>query len=78
MSDNSAVPTLFVSHGAPADPTIEITADQTTAITHTVARCLDGWIEHGWEVNTDDPPGEYLVTVEIDGYATQRYRVDFF
>jgi hypothetical protein len=56
----------------------EVTEDQTTAITHDVSPCIDGWVEHGWIVNSDDPPGEYLVTVEIDGFATQRYRVDFY
>ena len=54
-----------------------ISADQSVATTKAEALCSDGWIEHYWFVNGDDPPGEYEVTVEIDGWATVRLRTTF-
>jgi hypothetical protein len=61
-----------------SDPSIEISADKSIATTHKDAACIDGWIENGWYVNGDDPPGEYEITVEIAGYATQHFRVVFY
>jgi hypothetical protein len=54
-----------------------ISDDQTSAKTHTFGACFDGWIEHEWNINENDPPGEYLLTVEIAGYATQTFRPTF-
>ena len=44
------------------DPATEISADKSVATTHADAPCTDGWIEHGWIINGDDPPGEYEIT----------------
>lgn len=59
------------------DPETTISDDQTTATTHKFGACVDGWIEHQWGINSDDPPGEYVITVAIPGYATQTFRPTF-
>ncbi len=61
----------------PADmsslPGTTISPDGSVASTKTFAACVDGWIEHGWTVASGDPPGTYVMTVEIDGYQPQRW-----
>jgi hypothetical protein len=57
--------------------TLTISADQSVATTRGQAPCADGWIEHGWYINGDDPPGDYDLTVEIDGWATVHLRTTF-
>jgi len=54
-----------------------ISKDGTIATTHDWTACLDGWIEHGWSVAAADPPGEWTITVQLDGYVPQVWRVTF-
>jgi hypothetical protein len=54
-----------------------ISADGKTTVTHDYATCIDGWIEHGWNVAKEDPPGNWTIKVEIAGYVPRVWRVTF-
>jgi len=54
-----------------------ISTDGKTTVTHDYAACIDGWIEHGWNVSKDDPAGNWTIKVEIAGYVPQVWRVVF-
>jgi len=55
----------------------EISKDGKIATTVDEAPCFDGWIMHRWQISAHDPPGPWLITVEIKGYATTTFRVTF-
>jgi hypothetical protein len=57
--------------------TTTISADQTRSVVVDYSGCFDGWIEHAWSTSRNDPPGEYVLTVEVDGYAPQVFRATF-
>jgi hypothetical protein len=63
------------------DPTFlresTISADGKTMVTHDYAPCVAGWIEHGWTIAKEDPPGDWRVEVAIPGYVPQEWRVRF-
>jgi hypothetical protein len=56
---------------------IRVSADKTRAVMTDYSGCYDGWIEHAWTVTLNDPAGEYVLTVEIDGYVPQTFRATF-
>jgi hypothetical protein len=56
---------------------IRLSADKRRAVTEDYSGCYDGWIQHTWTVTPDAPPGEYVLTVEIEGYQTQTFRARF-
>ena len=58
-------------------PGTTISDDQTTTTTIDYAACKQGWVEHVWTVAAGDPAGTYVITVELDGYATQTFRPTF-
>jgi len=58
-------------------PGTTISDDQTTTTTIDYAACKRGWVEHQWTVAEGDPAGTYVITVELDGYATQTFRPKF-
>ncbi len=58
-------------------PGTTISDDQTTTTTVDYAACKMGWVEHQWTVAEGDPAGTYVITVELDGYATQTFRPKF-
>jgi hypothetical protein len=68
---------------APGDWSVEdmpgttISDDQTTTTTIDYAACKAGWVEHQWSVAEGDPAGTYVITVQLDGYATQTFRPKF-
>ena len=57
--------------------TTTISADKTRSVVVDYAPCFDGWIEHAWTTSRNDPPGEYVLTVEIEGFAPQVFRATF-
>ena len=58
-------------------PGTVISEDQTTTTTTDYAACKQGWVEHRWAIAADDPAGTYVITVELDGYATTTFRPKF-
>ena len=54
-----------------------VSDDQTTTTTVDYGACKQGWVEHQWTVAEGDPAGTYVITVELDGYATQTFRPRF-
>ena len=58
-------------------PGTTISEDRTTTTTVDYAACVDGWIEHTWVLAANDPPGQYVITVSIDGYPPQTFRPRF-
>jgi hypothetical protein len=58
-------------------PGTTISSDSTTTTTIDYAACKQGWIEHVWNLAAEDPAGTYVITVEIEGYATQTFRPRF-
>ncbi|MEJ7601639.1 MAG: hypothetical protein WKG01_27295 [Kofleriaceae bacterium] len=49
-------------------PETTISDGKRTATTRDYVACRAGWIEHTWRVSTGDPPGQWIVTVEIEGF----------
>jgi hypothetical protein len=56
---------------------IKLSADRKRAVTEDYSGCYDGWIQHAWTSAPNDPPGEYVLTVEVDGYRPQTFRGRF-
>ncbi|HWU85872.1 MAG TPA: hypothetical protein VN253_01255 [Kofleriaceae bacterium] len=54
-----------------------VSADRKRAVTEDYSGCYDGWIQHAWTIAPNDPPGEYVLTVEVDGYQPQTFRGRF-
>lgn len=54
-----------------------IRSDGKQTVTHDYAPCIAGWIEHGWTIAKEDPPGAWTVKVEIAGYEPQLWHVRF-
>jgi hypothetical protein len=62
----------------PADrKRIKVSADRRRAVTEDYSGCYDGWIQHSWTIASDDPPGEYVLVVEVAGYERQTFRGRF-
>jgi hypothetical protein len=57
--------------------TTKVSADRKRAVTESYSGCYDGWIQHQWTIATGDPPGEYVLTVEVEGYQSQTFRGRF-
>jgi len=57
--------------------TTTISADKTRSVVVDYSGCFDGWIEHAWSTSRNDPPGEYVLTVEVDGYVPQVFHGTF-
>jgi hypothetical protein len=55
----------------------KLSTDRRRAVTEDYSGCYDGWIQHAWTIAANDPPGEYVLTVEIDGYQPQTFRGRF-
>jgi len=58
-------------------PETTISNGGKTATTYDYVACRDGWIEHSWRVARGDPPGEWIVTIEIEGYEPTVFRPKF-
>jgi len=56
---------------------IQLSADRKRAVTEDYSGCYDGWIQHAWTIAANDPPGEYVLTVEVEGYQRQTFRGRF-
>ena len=56
---------------------VKLSADRRRAVTEDYSGCYDGWIQHTWTIAEDDPPGDYVFTVEVDGYQPQRFHGRF-
>lgn len=61
----------------PASKVTEVSTDQRRAVTEDYSGCYDGWIQHSWTGHMDDPAGEYVFIVEIEGYQPQTFRARF-
>ncbi len=63
--------------GVEDDPNVTISEDRRTAITVGADIPDGGYLENAWFVSFDDPPGDYLMTVEMsDGRsATFTFRL---
>ena len=59
------------------DRNVQLSADKRRAVTEDYSGCYDGWIQHAWTVAASDPPGEYVLTVEVEGYQPQTFRGRF-
>jgi len=55
----------------------KLSTDRRRAVTEDYSGCYDGWIQHAWTIAANDPPGEYVLTVEVDGYQPQTFRGRF-
>ena len=55
----------------------KLSADKKRAVTEDYSGCYDGWIQHAWTIAPNDPPGEYVLTVEVDGFQPQTFRGRF-
>lgn len=60
-----------------ADPDMEISRDQRTAVVKGPRPCMDGWIERTWTVSAGDPPGPWVLRVTVAGFARQTLRAVF-
>ena len=58
-------------------PETTISNGGKTATTTDYVSCRDGWIEHTWRIAKGDPPGEWLVTIEIEGYEPTVFKPRF-
>jgi hypothetical protein len=56
---------------------IKLSSDRRRAVTEDYSGCYDGWIQHSWTIAAEDPPGEYVLTVEVEGYQPQTFRGRF-
>jgi hypothetical protein len=56
---------------------VKLSADRRRAVTEDYSGCYDGWIQHAWTIAANDPPGEYVLTVEVEGYQAQTFRGRF-
>lgn len=56
---------------------VKLSDDRRRAVVEDYSGCYDGWIQHTWEILADDPPGEYVFTVEVEGYQPQIFRGRF-
>jgi hypothetical protein len=56
---------------------IKVSSDRRRAVTDDYSGCYDGWIQHTWTIGADDPAGEYVLSVEVDGYQPQTFRSRF-
>ena len=56
---------------------ITLSADRKRAVNEDYSGCYDGWIQHTWQIAADDPPGEYVFTVEVEGYQPQMFHGRF-
>jgi len=56
---------------------IQLSPDRRRAVTEDYSGCYDGWIQHAWTIAPKDPPGEYVFTVEVEGYKPQTFRGRF-
>jgi hypothetical protein len=59
------------------DRSVQVSADKRRAVTEDYSGCYDGWIQHAWAIAASDPPGEYVLTVEVEGYQPQTFRGRF-
>lgn len=59
------------------DKHVKLSADRRRAVTEDYSGCYDGWIQHSWTISAGDPPGEYVLTVEVEGYKPQTFRGRF-
>lgn len=55
----------------------QVSEDRTRAVVEEYSGCYDGWIQHTWFIAEGDPPGEYVLTVEVAGYQPQTFRGTF-
>jgi hypothetical protein len=55
----------------------KLSTDRRRAVTEDYSGCYDGWIQHAWTIAPNDPPGEYVFTVEVEGYERQTFRGRF-
>ncbi len=60
-----------------ADPDLEISKNGRVARVHSEAVCLDGWIDKTWTVSAGDPPGQWKLTVTVDGFTPQIFYATF-
>jgi hypothetical protein len=56
---------------------IKLSPDRKRAVIEDYSGCYDGWIQSSWTITPNDPAGEYVVTVEVDGYQPQTFRGRF-
>ena len=61
----------------PLSKLVQVSADERRAVTEDYSGCYDGWIQHSWTSQPNDPPGEYVLTVEVEGYQPQTFRARF-
>jgi hypothetical protein len=58
-------------------PETAISNGGKTATTTDYVACRNGWIEHTWRIAKNDPPGEWIVTIEIEGYEPTVFKPTF-
>jgi hypothetical protein len=56
---------------------VKLSADRRRAVVDDYSGCYDGWIQHTWQIAADDPPGEYVFTIEVEGYQSQTFHGRF-
>lgn len=59
------------------DPDLTISKNGRVARTLSDAICLDGWIDKTWTVSANDPPGQWKLTVTVDGFRPQVFYATF-
>ena len=57
---------------------VTVSDDQRRVVTEDYSGCFDGWIQHAWKITAGAPPGEYVMSVEIDGYQPQVFHGRFY
>jgi hypothetical protein len=59
------------------DPDMRISKNGRIARVHSEAVCLDGWIDKTWTVSSGDPPGQWKLTITVDGFRPQVFYAMF-
>ena len=67
----------WASFDPAASKHIKLSGDRRRAVTEDYSGCYDGWIQHAWTLAPNDPPGDYVLTVEVEGYQRQTFRGRF-
>jgi len=54
-----------------SDPELSVSKNGRVARTSSDAICIEGWIDKTWMVSSGDPPGQWKLTVTVEGFRPQ-------
>ncbi len=60
-----------------SDPELTVSKNGRVARSSSDAICLDGWIDKTWMVSAGDPPGQWKLTVTVEGFHPQVFYPTF-